>query len=122
MALVAVGLGRAAGVGEGRHTCRDRPLGNGRVLAVNGEAVHDWVHLKKAVSSHPGEPVDMTLQRGTETIHKTVTPRPAGDKDAGLIRVTPPHQVVPVGLGEATKISVIAPPMFVYETSLRLAG
>src|SRR5271166_3420416 len=26
-----------------------------RVLAVNGEAVHDWAHLKKAVSSHPGE-------------------------------------------------------------------
>jgi regulator of sigma E protease len=86
-----------------------------RVVSVNGEAIPDWVHLKKAVSSHPGEPVDIAVMRGSETIHKTVTPRPPGDKDAGLIRVTPPHQVVSVGLGEAAKISVIAPPMFVYE-------
>jgi regulator of sigma E protease len=86
-----------------------------RVLAVNGEAIGDWVHLKKAVSSHPGEPVDIEIMRGSDTLHKTVTPKPAGDKEAGLIRVTPPRQVVAVGLIDAAKISVIAPPMFVYE-------
>lgn len=86
-----------------------------RVLSVNGEAIGDWIHLKKAVSSHPGEPVDVEIVRGSETLHKTVTPKPVGDKDAGLIRVTPPRQVVAVGILDAAKISVIAPPMFVYE-------
>src|SRR5579859_1964145 len=72
-----------------------------QVVAVNGEAVHDWAQLKRAVSSHPGQPIDIAVVRGGQTLNKTVTPRPAGDKDAGLIRVTPPHQVVSVGPGEA---------------------
>jgi regulator of sigma E protease len=91
-----------------------------RVLTVNGEAIGDWIRLKKAVSSHPGEPVDITVVRGSETLHLTVTPRPVGDKDAGLIRVTPPRQVVAVGFGDAAKISVIAPPMFVYENAVAI--
>jgi regulator of sigma E protease len=86
-----------------------------RVLAVNGESVGDWAHLKKAVSSHPGEAVDVLVARGADTLHLTVTPKPVGDKDAGLIRVTPPRQLLPVGFADAAKISVIAPPMFVYE-------
>jgi regulator of sigma E protease len=107
--VVEPGPARAAGMQTGD-----------RVLTLNGEAIGDWVQLKKAVSSHPGQPVDIAVARGAETLHMTVTPKPVGDKDAGLIRVTPPRQVVPVGLGEAAKISVIAPPLFVYENAVAI--
>ncbi|MGH7272148.1 MAG: site-2 protease family protein, partial [Polyangiaceae bacterium] len=67
------------------------------------------------VSSHPGEAVDLSIDRKGETLHETVTPRPKGDKDEGLIFVRMPTHVEAVGPVEAAKMSVIAPPLFVYE-------
>ena len=36
---------------------------NDRILEVNGAAVHDWDELRKAVGAHPGEAVDLTIDR-----------------------------------------------------------
>lgn len=93
---------------------------NDRILEVNGAAVKNWDELRKAVGSHAGEPVDLTLERGTETLHKTVTPGPKGDKDEGLIHVRMPLHMEPVSVGQAFKISVVAPPVFVYENVLAM--
>jgi regulator of sigma E protease len=84
-----------------------------RVLDVNGGAVKSWDDLRKEVSAHPGEPVDITVDRNGKTLHEIVTPTPKGEKDEGLIHVK--MMVEPVGVPEAAKISVIAPPLFVYE-------
>jgi regulator of sigma E protease len=92
-----------------------------RVIDVNGEAVHTWDELKKVVSSHPGEPITIAVERDGQILHPVVTPAPKGDKDAGLIKVRMPTHVEPVGFPEAAKISVIAPPIFVYE-NLRAIG
>jgi regulator of sigma E protease len=86
-----------------------------RVLAVNGQEVHAWGALRKAVSAHAGEAVDITIERRGQTLHETVTPGPKGDKDEGLIHVRMPTHVESVGVGEAARMSVIAPPVFVYE-------
>jgi regulator of sigma E protease len=86
-----------------------------RVLEVNGEAVHNWDQLKKSVSAHPGETIVITIERDGQTQQETVTPGPKGDSDAGLIHVRTPTHTEPVGLWEAAKTSVIAPPLFVYE-------
>jgi regulator of sigma E protease len=88
---------------------------NDKIDAVNGTPVGTWEQLRAAVSSHPGEAVDLTIERGSETLHKTVTPSPKGEKDEGLIHVRPPTHTEPIGLLSAAKISVIAPPEFVYE-------
>jgi regulator of sigma E protease len=85
-----------------------------RITEVNGVAVLNWTDLRKAVSAHPGEAVDITLEREGATLHKSVTPSPKGDKDEGLIHVRMPSHVEPVGVGEAAEMSVIAPPLFVY--------
>ena len=89
-----------------------------RVLAVNGQDVHDWKELKKAVSAHPGEPVDITLERDGQTLHKTVTPD--GEKGEGMIHVRPPTHIEPVTVPEAARLSVIAPPLFVYENAIAI--
>ncbi len=86
-----------------------------RVLAVNGQDVRNWEELRKAISAHPGETVDIALERKGETLHEQVTPGPKGDKDEGLIHVRMPTHVEPVGFREAATMSVIAPPIFVYE-------
>src|SRR5579885_1959753 len=86
-----------------------------KIDEVNGAPVKTWEELRKAVSAHPGEPVDLTIERGSEVLHKTVTPGAKGDKDEGLIHVRMPMHKEPVGIGEAAKISVIAPPLFIYE-------
>src|SRR5580704_3772020 len=86
-----------------------------KIDEINGTAVHNWDELRKSVSAHPGEPVDVTLEREGQILHKSVTPAPKGDKDEGLIHVRMPMRNEPVGFVEAAKISVIAPPLFVYE-------
>jgi regulator of sigma E protease len=91
-----------------------------RVLAVDGQDIHNWTELKKSIKAHPGDAVDLTLDRGGETLHKSVTPGPKGDKDEGLIHVRSPTHTEPVRLGEAAKLSVVAPPMFVYENVVEI--
>ena len=92
-----------------------------KIEEINGTAVHNWDELRKGVSAHPGEPVDVTLEREGQILHKSVTPAPKGDKDEGLIHVRMPMRTEPVGVVAAAKISVIAPPLFVYE-NLRAIG
>ena len=84
-----------------------------RILQVNGGAVHNWDELKAAVRSHTGEEIDLTIERSDAVVHRLVTPK--GEKNAGLIHVRPQTHVEPVGVVEAAKISVKAPPLFVYE-------
>jgi regulator of sigma E protease len=86
-----------------------------RVLAVNDHEIRSWEELKKAVSAHPGEAVDLTLEHAGETVHKSVTPGGKGEKDEGMIRVRMPTHIERVGIVEAARTSVVAPPLFVYE-------
>jgi regulator of sigma E protease len=93
---------------------------NDKILEVDGKPVTNWDELRKAVGSHAGEAVDLTLERKGETLHKTVTPGPKGDKDEGLIHVRMPLHMEPVTVGQAAKISVVAPPLFVYENVMAM--
>ena len=88
---------------------------NDKIDAVNGAPVTSWEELRKIIGAHAGEAVDLTIERGAETLHKTVTPGAKGDKDEGLIHVRMATHIEPVGFAEAAKDSVIYPPVFVYE-------
>jgi regulator of sigma E protease len=92
-----------------------------RVVAADDQPIHGWEELKKAIGSHPGEPVDLTLERHGQILHKVVTPGAKGDKDEGLIHVRAPSHHERVGVVDAARASVIEPPVFVYE-NLREIG
>ena len=92
-----------------------------KIDAIDGVAVHGWEELRKSVSAHPGEAVDVTIERDGQRLHKSVTPAPKGEKDEGLIHVRMPLHFEPVNFTQAAQISVIAPPRFVYE-NLRQIG
>jgi regulator of sigma E protease len=80
---------------------------------VNGEAIADWDHLKKVVGAHPGEKIDIEIERGTERQH--VSPIPLGDGETkGKILVGPYTSWQPVTAGQAAVLSVTEPPKVVY--------
>jgi regulator of sigma E protease len=120
---------RARGPGRDEHAChRSRPgpaqtagvETNDKIEAVNGTPVGD---VGRATQHHPlarrrPRRPDRRARRGDAA--QTVTPGAKGDKDEGLIRVRMPTHVEPVGLVESAKISVIAPPVFVYENVLAI--
>jgi regulator of sigma E protease len=86
-----------------------------KVLAVNAHAITNWDDLKKAVSAHPGDAIDMTMERDGKEWHAKVVPEPVGAKFEGKIRIGPYFHQQPVTIGEAATLSVVAPPRIVIE-------
>jgi regulator of sigma E protease len=82
-----------------------------RVTAAAGVPVHSWQQLVRAIQSHPGKPLPLTVQRGAQTVQLTVTPNAAKETDLNGRRITvgkvgaasggPAVESEPVGLGEA---------------------
>ena len=92
-----------------------------KVLSVNDQAIKSWDELKLALSSHPGEAIDVALEREGQTVHVKVTPEPVGSKNAGKIMILPPQHNEPVSVSEAALLSVQAPPRIVYDLVRGLA-
>jgi regulator of sigma E protease len=86
-----------------------------KVLRVNGEPVADWPSLRKAVSAHPGEEIDVEIERAGEPapLHIKVTPGAKGTKNEGKIVVIPEKRHEAIPLGEAAILSVTEPPKVV---------
>jgi regulator of sigma E protease len=92
-----------------------------RILSVNGEAVANWEDMKKAVSAHPGEAIDMLVETDGKPWHASVVPEPVGAKAAGKILIGPYSHNEPVSVGEAVALSVVEPPKIVIELVRGLA-
>jgi regulator of sigma E protease len=84
-----------------------------RILAVNEQKVEAWEDLRKAISSHPGEKIDLTIERKGEVIHRFPTPGPKGGESAGRIQVSPEAKKVAVSVREAAWLSVRDPPLII---------
>src|SRR5689334_12332632 len=88
-----------------------------RILTVNGDAVKDWDMLKKQIGAHPGDKIDIEVERakGTakETLHFFATPMAEGETK-GKILVGPEFRIEPVTVGQAAVLSVTEPPKVVY--------
>ncbi len=76
-----------------------------RVLAVDGQEIHDWDGLKRAVASHAAETVNVDVERGGE--HLTIAVKPQGTP--AKIMVGPPMTVAPIGIGRAALLGAATP-------------
>jgi regulator of sigma E protease len=85
-----------------------------RVVTAAGQSVHSWDELRKIVGAHPGEAMDVTLERDGASVDTKVTPEPAGSKNEGKIRIGYYQRIVPVGVGEAAAMSLKEPAITVY--------
>jgi regulator of sigma E protease len=93
-----------------------------RITKVNGAPVADWEQLKKAVGSHPGEEIVVTVERQgkqagdhEQVLDLPVTPLPNGNKYAGKILIGPYARIVKVSVAEAGFLSLTEPPKVVYD-------
>jgi regulator of sigma E protease len=84
-------------------------------LLIGGKEVADEATMKVVVEAGPAQVAGVQTGDRMLSVNGQVTPWPKGDKDEGLIHVRMPMHVEPVGFAEAAKMSVIAPPLFVYE-------
>ncbi len=91
-----------------------------RIVAVNGQGIRDWNHLKTVVGTHPGEKVDIEIERKGEHLHLFPTPMGEGDMK-GKILIGPYTEWQAVTAGQAAVLSVTKPPKVVYELVTGLA-
>jgi regulator of sigma E protease len=92
-----------------------------RILTVNGERVTDWDNLKRTIGAHPGEKIDVEIERGDQKLHVFPTPLGEGSDAKGKIMIGPPYKIVPVSVGQAAILSVKEPPKVVYNLVRGLA-
>jgi regulator of sigma E protease len=85
-----------------------------KVLSVNGEPVADWDQLKKIVGAHPGEKVDVEIDRAGERLHVSPVPHPTGHEYTGKIMIGPYSSIQKVGVAQAAVLSLKKPPEVVY--------
>ena len=94
-------------------------VNNDKIVSVDDKPVKNWDELKAAIGSHPGEAIDIGVERdganGTELLHKSVTPAATGE-NKGKIMISPISKTVPVTTFEALKLAAIEPPLVVYGT------
>jgi regulator of sigma E protease len=81
-----------------------------RIVTAAGQGVGTWDELRKIVGAHPGEAIDLGIERDGAPMHIEVTPEPASSKDHGKIGITYYTRAVPVGVGEAAVMSLVEPP------------
>ena len=60
-------------------------LSGDKVVSVNGTAIHDWDELKAAVGGHPGEAIDVEIERDGKSMHLKATPGADGDRKGKIM-------------------------------------
>jgi regulator of sigma E protease len=80
-----------------------------KIVAIAGEPVKDWEHTRSLISAHPNEVIDIAVEREGKPMHLDVKPTPTGDNGSGRIGVAARADMLPVGVKEATVLSVKLP-------------
>ena len=78
------------------------------IVAVAGETVRDWEHMRERISQNPEKPITLDIVRDGERMQVTVTPAKTED-GKGRIGVGPKTMHVPVTLKEATIVAIEQP-------------
>ncbi|MBN2193663.1 MAG: site-2 protease family protein [Polyangiaceae bacterium] len=92
-----------------------------RIVAIDGETLRDWDHMRDIVRDRPNAPIDLTVQRGEEILHLAITPRYDAEQGGGLIGVySAREERIPMSLSEATIYAVVKPPVVVKATVVSL--
>ncbi|NOU30074.1 MAG: site-2 protease family protein [Polyangiaceae bacterium] len=89
-----------------------------RVLSINGSPIRDWDALKATMAAHPGETVDVEVERNDKILHFSPVVGSEGERK-GKIWVGPVSRVM--GMGETTLVCLKLPPLMIYENVRALA-
>ncbi len=73
------------------------------IVAIDGAPVVHWIQMANIVHAHPDEELALTIQRDSQTLNKTITPRLQGDY--GYLGITSQQQTVLKKYGIVESIS-----------------
>lgn len=76
------------------------------VKSVAGRAVKDWNDMRTEIQAHKGQPIDLVVQRGNDSVTLKVTPA----ADTGRIGIGPKEIRRSVGVAVAAKEAIVEPP------------
>lgn len=91
-----------------------------KVLSVAGVPMTTWKDLPAEIGKHPGEAIELEIERDGAIVRIPVTPGTEGER-RGKIMVRPLSKVTPVPIGEAAITSVKTPAKVVYALFATLA-
>jgi len=76
---------------------------NDLIVAINGQAIDSFEKLQSLIESNLGQPVEMTFQRGDQTLTSSMTPRVDPPPNEGSIGIQMTHPTRPTTLGTAVE-------------------
>lgn len=83
-----------------------------RIVEVQGKPVTTWTEMSDPIYQSPGKEIEVVVLRSGERHTFHLVPKPS-DEGKGRIGVTPYLYKVDVGAGEAAKLALVTPPMWV---------
>lgn len=90
-----------------------------RVISIQGKQIATFDEIRAIVLKHPGEPLDVLVERSGQRVPLVVTPK--ADKDGGKIMVQAKSERVPVTLRSAAVKSLVMPAIVVERLVVGLA-
>lgn len=85
-----------------------------RILSINGKPIQNWDDLRSETSRHPGEKMDVAVERAgsKDPLHLFPVPLSVGE-EKGKMLLAPPEVSRPIGAKEAMVFAVTDPPKVV---------
>jgi regulator of sigma E protease len=87
-----------------------------RVASVNGAPIATFDELSTLVRAHPGEPMEIVVERDASQLSFSVTPGARGAPDEAKIGVSARQRQVDVGVGDAILRGFREPPRILFHT------
>jgi membrane-associated protease RseP (regulator of RpoE activity) len=109
------------------------------ITAVNGEPVEEWTDLTSVVAASPGVPLELTVQRGDETLQVLVTPAEreratasGGTETVGYLGLVPGAEIQKQGIFSGVEVAweattatlgiIVTLPVHIYHAFLATIG
>ncbi len=89
-----------------------------KIVAVAGKPIKDWRELVEIVRQHPGEPLEMTVERGGAHILLQITPKSTPGEDGKPVGKIGASVKVPEGLYEDLKTTYRLGPVKAFTTAM----
>lgn len=84
-----------------------------RIVSIGGAPIATFDEMRRVVLKHPGDPLDVVVERGGKPLSLTVTPLRKADNGGGQILVQAKSERIPVTARAAVVKSLIAPAIVV---------
>jgi regulator of sigma E protease len=78
-----------------------------RIVSINGRPITRWDQIPREIQQGGGIPTAFTLQRGAETLHLQITPRPNPGTPKFLIGISPGRSKQRHGLVESVRLGTL---------------